>query len=300
MLEKRLAPIPGTSSSSRLATAASQIPRESQDRARAGLVGAHLEEILAGKLEHRRDLFQHARDLPAVHAGIVREKSRIESQELRVGNLGSGLRRLRSPGDEDRPAQPFDVSDGLDSPAELVRRMADAGIDAFALTDHDTLQGLPEAREEAERARHRAHLRAPRSRRTSRARTTSTSSRSSWTRTTSVQREPRGPAGEPAHAAASAWPRSSSRRGSRSTSTRSARTSATASGAARTSRARSSGPGYASSNDEAFDRLPGPTSTPGTCRTTKWQAVDVLAGGPRGRRRLLARPLRLVQRSRRR
>jgi predicted metal-dependent phosphoesterase TrpH len=43
------------------------------------------------------------------------------------------------------------VSDGLDSPAELVRRMAAAGIDAFALTDHDTLQGLPEARDEAAR-----------------------------------------------------------------------------------------------------------------------------------------------------
>jgi 3',5'-nucleoside bisphosphate phosphatase len=43
------------------------------------------------------------------------------------------------------------VSDGLDSPAALVGRMADAGLDAFALTDHDTLQGLPEAREEAKR-----------------------------------------------------------------------------------------------------------------------------------------------------
>ncbi|MFN2385576.1 MAG: PHP domain-containing protein [Thermoanaerobaculia bacterium] len=43
------------------------------------------------------------------------------------------------------------VSDGLDSPAELVRLMSYAGIDAFALTDHDTLQGLPEAREEAQR-----------------------------------------------------------------------------------------------------------------------------------------------------
>ncbi|HTY42030.1 MAG TPA: PHP domain-containing protein [Thermoanaerobaculia bacterium] len=41
------------------------------------------------------------------------------------------------------------VSDGLDSPAALVRRMADAGLGAFALTDHDTLQGLPEARAEA-------------------------------------------------------------------------------------------------------------------------------------------------------
>jgi predicted metal-dependent phosphoesterase TrpH len=43
------------------------------------------------------------------------------------------------------------ASDGLDSPAALVRHMAYAGIDAFALTDHDTLQGLAEARAESER-----------------------------------------------------------------------------------------------------------------------------------------------------
>ena len=43
------------------------------------------------------------------------------------------------------------VSDGLDAPAGLVRKMRDAGIEAFALTDHDTLQGLPEARAEAEK-----------------------------------------------------------------------------------------------------------------------------------------------------
>ncbi len=43
------------------------------------------------------------------------------------------------------------VSDGLDTPAELVRKMSVAGIDAFALTDHDTLAGLPQAREEAKR-----------------------------------------------------------------------------------------------------------------------------------------------------
>jgi predicted metal-dependent phosphoesterase TrpH len=42
------------------------------------------------------------------------------------------------------------ISDGLDTPAELVRLMAYAGISAFALTDHDSLQGLPEARREAE------------------------------------------------------------------------------------------------------------------------------------------------------
>jgi len=42
------------------------------------------------------------------------------------------------------------VSDGLDSPAELVRLMAYAGISAFALTDHDSFQGLAEARREAQ------------------------------------------------------------------------------------------------------------------------------------------------------
>jgi predicted metal-dependent phosphoesterase TrpH len=43
------------------------------------------------------------------------------------------------------------VSDGLDAPAALVGRMAEAGITCFALTDHDTLQGLPGARAEADR-----------------------------------------------------------------------------------------------------------------------------------------------------
>ncbi len=43
------------------------------------------------------------------------------------------------------------VSDGLDAPAALVARMAEAGITCLALTDHDTLQGLPEARSEAGR-----------------------------------------------------------------------------------------------------------------------------------------------------
>jgi len=43
------------------------------------------------------------------------------------------------------------VSDGTDSPAQLVVRMAEAGITTLALTDHDTLDGLPEARAEAGR-----------------------------------------------------------------------------------------------------------------------------------------------------
>ncbi len=43
------------------------------------------------------------------------------------------------------------VSDGLDSPAQLAQKMSVAGIEAFALTDHDTLAGLPEARSEAAR-----------------------------------------------------------------------------------------------------------------------------------------------------
>src|SRR5689334_22133430 len=38
------------------------------------------------------------------------------------------------------------VSDGLDSPTRLVEKMGQAGVSALALTDHDALGGLPEAR----------------------------------------------------------------------------------------------------------------------------------------------------------
>lgn len=41
-------------------------------------------------------------------------------------------------------------SDGSFTPAELVEMAADAGLSAFALTDHDTLAGLPEALAAAE------------------------------------------------------------------------------------------------------------------------------------------------------
>lgn len=43
------------------------------------------------------------------------------------------------------------VSDGLLAPAELVRRAVENGVDLFSLTDHDELDGLPEARAEAGR-----------------------------------------------------------------------------------------------------------------------------------------------------
>lgn len=43
------------------------------------------------------------------------------------------------------------ASDGTNSPAELVRQAARAGLAAVALTDHDTLSGLPEAQEEGRR-----------------------------------------------------------------------------------------------------------------------------------------------------
>lgn len=43
------------------------------------------------------------------------------------------------------------VSDGTDSPGEVVRLAADAGLSALALTDHDTLAGIPEAAAEADR-----------------------------------------------------------------------------------------------------------------------------------------------------
>jgi len=38
------------------------------------------------------------------------------------------------------------ASDGTDPPAEVMRRAAEAGLDVIALTDHDTLAGLGEAR----------------------------------------------------------------------------------------------------------------------------------------------------------
>ncbi len=39
-----------------------------------------------------------------------------------------------------------DASDGTDSPAEVMRRAAAAGLDVVALTDHDTVAGHPQAR----------------------------------------------------------------------------------------------------------------------------------------------------------
>ena len=41
------------------------------------------------------------------------------------------------------------ASDGILSPAALVSRAADYGVTCLALTDHDTLAGLPEADEAA-------------------------------------------------------------------------------------------------------------------------------------------------------
>ncbi len=43
------------------------------------------------------------------------------------------------------------VSDGFDTPTALVEKMSRAGISALALTDHDALDGLPEARKAADR-----------------------------------------------------------------------------------------------------------------------------------------------------
>ena len=39
------------------------------------------------------------------------------------------------------------ASDGTDSPAEVMRRAALAGLDAVALTDHDTVAGHAQARQ---------------------------------------------------------------------------------------------------------------------------------------------------------
>ena len=42
-------------------------------------------------------------------------------------------------------------SDGFDPPAQVVRNAAGEGVRLMALTDHDSVQGVPEAREEGER-----------------------------------------------------------------------------------------------------------------------------------------------------
>lgn len=44
------------------------------------------------------------------------------------------------------------VSDGTDTPTQLVRKAAEAGLDVIALTDHDTFDGIREAKLAAERA----------------------------------------------------------------------------------------------------------------------------------------------------
>ena len=44
------------------------------------------------------------------------------------------------------------ASDGTLTPAQLVRSAASAGVDVLALTDHDTLEGIPAAVAEARRA----------------------------------------------------------------------------------------------------------------------------------------------------
>lgn len=45
------------------------------------------------------------------------------------------------------------ASDGTDAPGDLARLVKDAGLDGFALTDHDTLAGLAEAAAAAKRLR---------------------------------------------------------------------------------------------------------------------------------------------------
>ena len=42
------------------------------------------------------------------------------------------------------------ASDGVFAPAELVARAHEQGVEALALTDHDTLEGLAEAKTAAQ------------------------------------------------------------------------------------------------------------------------------------------------------
>ena len=53
--------------------------------------------------------------------------------------------------------QPFDLhlhsncSDGSDTPAQVVRAAAQRGITMLALTDHDNVLGVPEARDASDK-----------------------------------------------------------------------------------------------------------------------------------------------------
>lgn len=64
-----------------------------------------------------------------------------------------GINPRRPPGDGGADLHTHTTaSDGTLDPAELVRRAADAGLAAVAVTDHDTLEGVPPALEAGSRA----------------------------------------------------------------------------------------------------------------------------------------------------
>ena len=66
---------------------------------------------------------------------------------------GSVARPQATPPPEPAPGSTIDLhlhslhSDGALSPADLVRRAREAGVSVLALTDHDSVRGVPEARE---------------------------------------------------------------------------------------------------------------------------------------------------------
>lgn len=75
------------------------------------------------------------------------EKPRPRSSELGTGDSGLGTRSLPSTGLMAVDLHTHSAaSDGSDSPRRLVERAAGLGLRAIALTDHDTLEGIPEAR----------------------------------------------------------------------------------------------------------------------------------------------------------
>ena len=75
-------------------------------------------------------------------------------------------------------------SDGALPAAEVVAHAAAAGVELLALTDHDTIDGVPEARAAAGEHGHRVQPRRRAVRRARRSTRTCTSSATSWTTTT--------------------------------------------------------------------------------------------------------------------
>ncbi|MHB8584599.1 MAG: PHP domain-containing protein [Thermoplasmatota archaeon] len=102
-----------------------------------------------------RRALQHRAPLRRYHARRRRPPGNEVADGTVVAGLAGGLQRAKRDARLASGVAGFDLhahsdaSDGSFSPAKVVALAAEAGLEGFALTDHDTLAGLPEAEREA-------------------------------------------------------------------------------------------------------------------------------------------------------